>query len=189
MFVMENAFQFNDPTLDKQQLESMKPGDHGLTFLNDENLNSMMNDAFANKKANYYDVTINSKTKGRWDFSSTYLLPALGIDPDKKVPLGDTKGGFILLGMKTTAYNINDAGNWLWGHAMRRVGISLGLAKGAAHGNSVLLDHAGLDSKSDQRAIGSGHIYEVQTTNAIMHRMFLADPVKKNANSPKQWGH
>jgi len=85
--------------------------------------------------------------------------------------------------------NINDAGNWLWGQSMSRVGVSLGLAKAAAHGNSILLDRAGWDSPSDQSAIGQGYIYRVQTKDAIYNRIFLANSVKQNAYSPKQWGH
>ena len=72
---------------------------------------------------------------------------------------------------------------------MSRTGISLGFAKAAAHGNSILLDRAGWDSQSDQTAIGQGYIYIVQTKDAIYNRIFLADPIKQKANSPKQWGH
>ena len=188
-FNPERNFNFNDPSLDRTQLNSMKVGEQGLTFLSDENINAMMNDAGAGGNPSYKTIFLNSKTKGLWDFSSSYLLPALKLDPDKKIPLGDTKGGFLLMGNSSVAYNVNDAGNWLWAQSMSRGGVSLGLAKAAAHGNSILLDRAGWDSQSDQNAIGQGYIYKVQTKDAIYHRIFLANPVKQNANSPKQWGH
>ena len=188
-FNPEKNFNFNDPSLDRSQLNSMKVGEQDLTFLNDENINAMMSDAGAGGNPSYITIFLNSKTKGLWDFSSSYLLPGLKLDPDKKNPLGDTKGGFLLMGNSSVAYNVNDAGNWLWAQSMSRGGVSLGLAKAAANGNSILLDRAGWDSQSDQNAIGQGYIYKVQTKDAIYHRMFLADPVKQNANSPKQWGH
>ena len=45
---------------------------------------------------------------------------------------------------------------------MKRIGISLGDAKTAAHINSVRVGD-GLDSPADQRAIGQGYIYNVKT--------------------------
>ena len=110
-FNPERNFNFNDPQLDRPQLNSMKIGDHGVTFLNDENINAIMNDAGSNQEATLYTVYQNSKTGKKWDFSWSYLLQASGLKSENKIPDGDTKGGFFLMGNTSVAYNINDAGN------------------------------------------------------------------------------
>jgi len=191
-FNPEKNFKFNDPTLDRAQLKGLKVGDHGLTFLNDENINAVMNDAGVKHESNvstrWSKAAKNSPFSKIWDFSYSYLLPACGLKSENKIRDGDSKGGFFLMGNSTVGYNINDAGNWLWGQSMERIGIGLGYAKIAATANSVRVGD-GWDSPSDQSAIGQGYIYKVQTKDVIYNRIFLADPIKQNANSPKQWGH
>ena len=176
----------------------MKEGDQLFTKFNAENINWIMKDAFvhyiSNVASRWNEARKNSPYKKIWDFSYTYLLPALGLDPDKKVQQGDTKGGFIVFpdpdaakGFMGRAYNINDAGNWLWGQAMQRIGIAPENALWAADVNSRLTGD-GPDSRADQRAIYEGWNTKVVTREAIEHRIFLTPSIQKNANNPKQRG-
>jgi len=191
-FNPERNFNFNDGELDKAQLGTLKVGEHGITFLNDENINAIMSDAGVKKESNLFTrwskAFENSPTGEIWDFSSSYFLPASGLKAENKIPDGDTKGGFFVVGSSSNvAYNINDAGNYLWGQAMSRIGIDLGNVKIAAHINSKATGN-GWDSPADQRAIGQGYVYKVRTTNQVTNRIFLAPSVRKNANHPKQKG-
>jgi hypothetical protein len=61
-------------------------------------------------------------------------------------------------------YNIPDAGNFLWGHAMTRLGASSQLIWAGSNLNEITL---GGDSSADQRAIFSGSIYAHRITNPI----------------------
>jgi hypothetical protein len=155
-----------------------------------------MNNAFVHyisgAAARWSTAAKKSPYKKIWDFSYSYLLPALGLDPDKKIPLGDTKGGFIIFpnaypGLKERAFNINDAGNWLWGQAMQRIGMDAENALWAADINSRIAGD-GYDSDSDQSAIYEGWNTKVLTSEAVAHRIFLAPSIQKNANHPKQKG-
>ena len=191
-FNPERNFNFNDGELDRAQLGTLKVGEHGVTFLNDENINAIMSDAGVKNESNVFTrwskAAENSPTGAIWDFAWSYLLPASGLKSENKIPDGDTKGGFFVMGNSSSvAYNINDAGNYLWGQAMNRIGIGLGDAKIAAHVNSKGTGN-GWDSPADQRAIGQGYVYKVGTTNQVVNRIFLAPSVRRNANHPKQKG-
>ena len=153
-------FSFNDKVLDKQQLMSMKVGDVGLHFITDANIDWFMNVSDANNvaKNNYayrwYWMVKESK-EGLIDFSFGYLLPGLGIPPDNKYSKsgGDFKGGFFLFGDEPFAFNVNDAGNWLWGQSLTRLGIGWSACfLGDLH-------EWFQDSPEDQLAIGFGANY------------------------------
>ena len=56
---------------------------------------------------------------------------------------------------------------------MGRMGLRLTAALAGADVNSRLIDKAGPDTDSDQRAIGFGYIYSEQGQAARMHEMFI----------------
>src|SRR5262249_18587476 len=150
-FVPYKAFLFNDHALDKQQLDNLKVGDKGITIIDDQRINYIMDRAdvhWDNVIVRWYRAKQNSPYKQKWDFSYSYLMPVLGLK--NKIPDGDTRGGFILFGNSPVAYNVNDAGNFLWGQMMKREGFGLFNAQEAANINSVKAGD-GWDSPEDQR--------------------------------------
>jgi hypothetical protein len=87
----------------------------------------------------------------------------------------------------TVAYNINDAGNFLWGQAMSRIGITLAVAKLAAYANSITVGD-GPDSYSDQAALTRGWSLNVKTSQSVLHKIFMAKPLQINAQGKnKGW--
>ena len=61
---------------------------------------------------------------------------------------------------ENNAYNSMDAGNFLWGGAMKNLGNGESISKFGAHVHNLFLGDSGtgiLDSSADQRAISNGH--------------------------------
>ncbi len=163
----DSYFKFNDPGLDRIQLNGMKVGDQGINIISDENMNWFMDVAdIESAYVIFYRwgyVGTESK-EGLMDFSYTYLLPGVGISPkDKydKTKGGDFSGGFFIFGNSTTAYNVNDAGNFLWGFSMAQLDYGVLDAQQSAQANEWWKDAA-----SDQRAITSGVLYKPQITTS-----------------------
>lgn len=88
-----------------------------------------------------------------------------GIEPRDAAPkVGQTKAS--ILPKTQTMYlvgnyymNVGTAGNFLWGYAGQKTGISIATLKGLAHGGTLLtnLTKLKLDSPWDQKAIGMGY--------------------------------
>lgn len=160
-WIGDKNFNFNDPDVDREQLSSMKVGEIGLHIMSDNNIEWFMN--VSNVKNQRYPFwrwgwVANESKEGLIDFSYTFLLPGLGISPkdkyDKKKG-GDFKGGFFAFGDYTNAYNINDAGNWLWAQSLSRLDYGAFEAQQMAQANELWGD-----ADSDQRAITSGVTYK-----------------------------
>jgi hypothetical protein len=160
-FIGDRYFQFNDPRIDVYQLESLKPGEKAITTISDKEMNSIM---------------IQTDIYWRWLGGRTYFAAnESGRDGrgegrmDYGLKLGGSPGGggneghgnFILFESSSTAYNAMDAGNYLWGQAMKRLGFDYSTARTASQTNEKYKD-----SQADQRAIKSGFHHEVSTKHA-----------------------
>ena len=116
VFTGGQSFGFNDIDLDK---ESLRKGDLSLSFMSDNEVKSIVNESESsnqNALSAWYHAATES-TAGKLDFY-TYL------DDDKLYVIGN-KG-----------YNAHDAGNYLWGYAMNKMGFGYLTARAAAHLNA-----------------------------------------------------
>ena len=94
---------------------------------------------------------------GELDFSMYHLSLIVGLNSDAPADFWDVKseilkdkGPLFIFPNSTTAYNLLDAGNWLWGNAMHRMGYTLKDALEAAK------RYDPNDPSADQKAITSG---------------------------------
>lgn len=81
-------------------------------------------------------------------------LPNGSMDYAAKGELYKGKFAFFLSGDK--AYNLYDAGNYVWGHSMKLLNWTLPEARAGAH-IFTILKHGEYDSAGDQRAIINGY--------------------------------
>jgi hypothetical protein len=103
-----------------------------------------------------------TESERRMDFNYKYTLPTKGIIPTSDNAADyDGRGGFMIFGSSKTAYNLNDAGQFLWGHAMNRLGFGYSNAKFGSEANEFFGDATG-----DQRAIRVGFHYSTGTQKA-----------------------
>ncbi len=65
----------------------------------------------------------------------------------------------LFSGAPANAYNLNDAGQFLWDNAMQRLGFSYSSAKVGSEGNEGFRD-----TKADQQAIRKGFHHTVGTS-------------------------
>lgn len=156
------SFSFNDPELDQVQLNSMEVGKVGLQFVSDEEVNDIMGNS-----------GIESKWfVGRWVFAGTESGSGSDFGDGNKMDFGvqylggqpgggdgDAHGGFFIFGNQRTAHNAMDGGNWLWGHAMSRLGFDYSSAQIGSQSNESFKN-----PKGDQKAIRSGFHHKVSTT-------------------------
>jgi hypothetical protein len=162
------AFGFNDPELDQEQLSGLKQGDHALTIMSEENMNALMDnsDIFSDGAQGSMDKWFYAKNEsvgGKMDYSQYYLRGAYNLGFAQ-----DGEGGFVLFGNETNAYNIMDAGNYMWGQSMKNLGHSYSTAEWASQRNEN-----GNDPPADQRAIRNGYNYNITSKRAIMNAIFL----------------
>ncbi len=162
------AFDFNDPELDQEQLSGLKQGDQALTFISEENMNALMDnsDIFSDEAQGPIDKWFFAKNEsvgGKMDYSQYYFRRAFNLGFAQ-----DGEGGFVLFGNETNAYNILDAGNYLWGQSMKNLGHSYSTAEWASQRNEN-----GNDPPADQRAIRNGYLYTMTSKRAIMKSIFL----------------
>jgi hypothetical protein len=73
----------------------------------------------------------------------------------------DRIGGFMLIGNGHVAYNLNDAGQFLWGQAMNRLGFDYSSIK---IGSEVFARgyEFNWDSQADQKAIREGYFFNTK---------------------------
>ena len=156
----EKVFSFNDPNTDRRQLNSLKVGDQALQIISDPQLNYIMQNSGIKERnfisrLYYAGTEYGSSRDGGSGSQMDYGLKYLGGVPGGG--MSDLKGGFFLVGNRNFAYNAMDAGNWLWGHAMHRMGFSLINAREAAQANEKWND-----VDADQKAIRRGLQYDVK---------------------------
>ena len=94
---------------------------------------------------------------GELDFSMYHLSVIVGLNSDAPDDFWDVKseilkdkGPLFIFPNSNTVYNLLDAGNWLWGNAMHRMGYNLKDALEAAK------RYDPNDPSADQKAITSG---------------------------------
>ncbi|MCF6407736.1 hypothetical protein L3C95_32915 [Chitinophaga filiformis] len=95
-----------------------------------------------------------------WNY--TLRLKGLGGFGDGDVIQFDQRGGFFLFDDVSIGYNVNDAGQFIWGYGMRTLGFSLESSLSAAHAHSIIFGD-GLDPKADQQAIIRGFLHTPTT--------------------------
>lgn len=163
-FITEMNFNFNDPSVDKEQLNLMEVGKQGIQIVTEENINDIMNKSGIESKGllgRYFFAATESGGnrdigKGNnMDFGIKYLGGKSGGGNN------DTYGGFFIFGNQSIAYNAMDGGNWLWGQGMNRLGFDYSTAQFSSQANEWFKD-----PKGDQNAIVKGYHYIIKTNNA-----------------------
>jgi RHS repeat-associated protein len=165
-FTGGQSFSFNDLDLDRSALKSQKMT---LNFLSQDDVSAAIDESGIgdqNVLSRWgYAATESNSLNERGDGNMDYL-------GDKRLSY---KGLNIINGV---GYNVNDAGNYLWGYAMGKMGYTSVAARTAAHMNawwSAKLSNPGMastnsnpvlrwfenwswggDSSADQRAIQNG---------------------------------
>ncbi|MEC5147382.1 hypothetical protein [Chitinophaga sp. 212800010-3] len=104
---------------------------------------------------------------GKVDFSVYHLSTEVlrergdyGLDPDEI--LKQDRGALFILRSSTTAYNLMDAGNWLWGNANNRLGNS------ASKALQLATTFNSDDSDADKRAIIYGWYYQAGFRTSVI---------------------
>lgn len=163
-WVTDRAFWLNDVGVDKEQLDKLNRGDQGITFISDANLRWVMNNSAIKPRSllSRWDYALLESVGERMDFNWRYTLPVKGLGgSDDNVIQFDKEGGFFLFEGSSIAYNVNDAGQFMWGYAMKLSGFSLTSALFGANSHA-LLSSGQMDSKADQNAIKSGFFYDIK---------------------------
>jgi len=156
----DTYFDLNDPEVDRTQLNSLKVGESALQIVSEGEINDIMESSEIKPKNLIMRFFFAGTESGsdrdggngnKMDFGLKYL----GGEPGGKD--ADSHGGFFIFGKQNVAYNGMDGGNWLWGHAMQRLGFSYSSAKLGSEGNEKFHD-----AKGDQQAIASGFHYYIK---------------------------
>jgi RHS repeat-associated protein len=122
--------------------------------------NSVMNKLFFNR---YIYALKESPGRGKLDF--TMYLRGYIDDKTFGMTSSDITGMFFLFAGSNTAYNPNDAGNYMWSAAMQRMGFSLEASLIDAHAFTAYdyyFNNHGttpFDSWYDQKSIIKGHFH------------------------------
>lgn len=163
-FTGGQSFSFNDLDLDREALVS---GDMTLNFISSDDVDGMIDRSGVN----------NQDAVSRWGYAAT--------ESDNGDVRGDGNMDFVkydeisygLNIINGVGYNAKDAGNYMWGYAMGKMGFHSCVARGAAHfyawlngkASNGIVSHSNLpiirwfenrswggDSVADQRAIQNG---------------------------------
>ena len=99
----------------------------------------------------------NESALGKMDFGLKYLSDGTydGNGGRYGIQKTEPKGFFIIGGNR--AYNVLDAGNFLWGNAMNRLGFDYSTALFGSQYNEDFQD-----AKGDQQAIKTGYHYKTK---------------------------
>ncbi len=111
---------------------------------------------------------LKTRSYKSWDFSHSVLATYAGADENADKDKRDRRGVgirrddyafeqyyFFSFGTERQAYNLADAGNFMWGLAGKRSGFSWFELKAGSNLNE-LRRFRGLDTDADQRAIEAG---------------------------------
>ncbi len=163
----ETTYNLNDPENDSKNLENVTS-----TYGTDTKI---VYQKSAEDIAGYMDesgVTSQEARDSEWSFA--YEESTGSMDFWANSLAGESENGgistsdlaseeatsFYIFEGNNKAYNTSDAGNYLWGGAMKNLGFRKGTAKTGAHINNALFGGKGTgirDSKGDQRAISDGY--------------------------------
>ncbi|QHS62868.1 DUF6443 domain-containing protein [Chitinophaga agri] len=163
VFMPTSTFHFNDEQIDREQLNALQKGSSEILVITDENINYIMKKSWIHwKPLEVRWAFAFAESRGRMDFNGSYLLQLKEIfltGSSQSAAAADGLGGFVIFaGRPYVAYNLNDGGQFLWGHAMRRLGFSYSSAKFGSQANELFRD-----TKADQTAISTGFHYHVKT--------------------------
>ena len=159
-----NNFSFNDDATDRSQLNSLQVGQKGITVVSDENMNWVMNKSDIKLRSLFkrWDFALSESTNERMDFNYNYTLPSQGLNPkdvNSDVKALDQVGGFMIFGDQKVAFNLNDAGQFMWGQAMGRLGFDYSSAKIGSELFARGFEFS-WDATADQKAIREGFHYK-----------------------------
>ncbi|GGH19455.1 hypothetical protein GCM10011418_23900 [Sphingobacterium alkalisoli] len=161
-----SSYEFNDPKTDvaaiKYNMKKFGDDFKNISFINfvsQGDINDMMNESGVEKMHWLFRplFTLANSHGGPLDFS-VYHLPRYFDDTLVENYNFDTellkdKGPIYIFNNYGTAYNMFDAGNWLWGYAQQ----TLGTSSGQSIKWGTLYNYQ--DSKADKRAITEGWSY------------------------------
>ena len=156
----DRYFKFNDPKIDIFQLESMKVGDKEITLISDKEINSIMKQTDIHWRWLASRINFAATESGRDERGSGKMDYGLKLGGKPGGGKNEGNGNFILYESSNTSYNAMDAGQFLWGQAMKRLGFDYSSALAGSQINEKLGD-----SEADQRAIKSGYFKKVDTTS------------------------
>lgn len=163
----EVVLKFHDQALDTQILSKKQPLEQILIVVSDGNINAMLKHGQWDKRPNKRPtIPVGLASKGgTMDYAVYYLHASFGnvrgdMPRNKNYEAWDNLSGFVwFVDHEEKAYNVHDAGNFLWGYTMFFLGYSLDQALSYANQNEI-----GNDASADQRAIQEGHSYRVSTS-------------------------
>ena len=159
----------------KWDLKGINIGHKLIDFVSQENVNWMMENSGVN---NFYGTNLDAIFKlltgshAELDFANYYLMPE-----NVTVETADSyKYYFLFEGFgQNTAYNIMDAGNFLWGQSAYRLGAWEHQIKLGSQINAKIYDGI-WDTKEDQKAIINGFNYRVNTNKVYMPSFIIEPP-------------
>jgi len=117
-FTGGQSFDFNDIDNDQDVISDLKSGDVKLNVMDQETVEDMISQSGAN------DANVFSRWGKAWNESTAGKLDFWTYSKIGEGTLNIING---------TAYNGKDAGNYMWGFAMRRMGYTQTMATLAAH--------------------------------------------------------
>lgn len=164
----ERVYELNDATNDSEQLASYQIGDQIVTFISDLEINGIMKNSKIDSK-NIISRTFYAATEavGQMDFGKLYFDKKSDIYNPSYNKVGDNEPqGLFIFGSNSTVYNALDAGNFLWGNAMKRLGFGITTAIWGSNYNNWM-SYDTLDSKADQNAIKAGFVYSPRTSSSV----------------------
>ncbi len=169
--IMEDGtnIPFNDPSQDRTELKNYKKGDQLVQFIDKRKLEFIMKKVGAGSG----EGNIVSNSFNKFDFAYSTLSKDYPNEYYKENTDGRRGsrskyieiGGFYVSNESNKykdarkAYNIHDAGNFLWGNANRRESHSLKTLLWGANLNELLNFRWG-DSVEDMKAIISGYYHK-----------------------------
>lgn len=159
----------NDPKLDAEQIDLFDVGKKMVRFLDEDEVNWILNKVGADEPlatANRLRAALEAYSA--WDFGPNVLVPNIagsdGVEglhgADDYPEAWNQGGGFIFFkgNVVHRAFNISDAGNFLFSAAATRSGITYQELLIFSQANSVFTLQ-GPDPKADQSAIAQGYMY------------------------------
>jgi len=168
--------KFHDPKTDQEELSIYRKGDKLIEFISEGEFEKIMNDAHAGNN----DKSIIDNSFDEYDFAYSTLSSSPYnnelVEEEASVSRIDRRrtderskyikhGGFYVFSSENKykdnrrAYNIHDAGNFLWGQANKRDGWSLRKLLWGANANEWANGRL-RDSGADQRAIINGYYFK-----------------------------
>lgn len=186
-----STLNMNDQEIDQDLLGKLGVGDQAVHFLSDANINWLMEDAGVSKLFGLPmgaagDLILALGSYGSdFDFSAFHLWGNVeeGVEIATSEEADMTPVFFVMGNNGETAYNTNDAGNWLWGQAARKLGVPRSNMLIGSQAFAVFSTGA-FDTKADQRAIFNGRSYKSKSRNTSKPSFY-----KNPQNGMRKWRH